>query len=280
VEQVLRQAGSRRLEVVGFNLPMKDLLGVGAFSGQETLEMRQVLEARASGLKVKVFGETDPAPMKVVKAIDAGTIRDFRDRHQMMRHRTAYPFADDFREDFKTYMTQLAYHYFIKRDALRLACEGGVIIATNPLAEKINYPMESIIAPKESGRAAVDAYLGRLEAHMVGAYGVGFTPLDRLNGTPAGDSVWGQTEEPKRCLKHPEDWGRNLYEQMPPQTDDVRAVRQFFNAWYLSQPLIQREVMDAMLKGPITRASEFHGIRTTTMETPENRIEWLMRQRI
>jgi hypothetical protein len=191
-----------------------------------------------------------------------------------------YAHSVDLRMDFEDYMKRLAYHYHIKRDVLNVATAHGVVLAANPKSKDIQLPLETLILPKVGGRKAAEGFLEGLKTQMRAKYGIETLRPETVPEPRARKLVWTEVDDPQKNLIHPEDWQMNLAEQTPPQTDDVRAVREFFNRWYIQQPHIQREVIDTMLKGATTTVADHFGIRATIIENPEQRVKELTSQRI
>jgi len=271
MREAVREPSERQIQLSGYSMPLKDLLGVGASIEDSQPETYIFLTLKAWELNKNIFGKPSPEPAEMEAAIKAGTILDFRDPRSPVKSMAS---------DFGWYMKQLAYHHFLKRAVMRIACAHQVIVAGNPLSEKINHPLESLIVPKDRGRRSVEEFISHVAAHMLGKYGLTLRKPEEIGNDSARGLAWAEVEAPCSLISHPHDFGLSIREQMPPQSDDVKAVRAYFNRWYVQQPHVQARIVDAMLKGAASSKTVYGGLDVTITLTPEQRVANLLQDRI
>jgi hypothetical protein len=278
MEEVLKPQATAQARYAAYTVPLKDIIGRGAFVGEDSPQMAALLAAKSAKLAERIFGTGNPGRPEVEKAVGEGTIMDFRDPHALLGAGEKYYLSPHFRQDYDDYMKHLAYNYHIKRDVLRAACDHGVVIAPNPASEGLKYPLEAAIAPAERGRKAVEGFLSAVGRVMLEKYGIKTTQEPK--NPIASSMLWRQVDNPERLLAFPDDWEANIALQNPPKSDDVKTVRDFFNRWYVEQPHIKAAMLDALLKGDLTETRTEYGITINVTSTPAHRIGKLYKQRI
>ncbi len=269
--EALKGQAGRETQLAGYSMALKDVLGVGLHINESRPETYILLVQKAGELRKRVFGSYEPKPAEVEASINDGTILDFRDPRRPKQ---------SLKEDFSTYMQQLAYHYFLKRDVLRLASENRVVVAGNPASERIRYPVETLIVPAEAGRRQVEEFLSAVGGHMSSKYGLRTRPPEEAAEDLPRKIAWAQVEGAGGLMSRPGDFEESLRLQMPPDSDDVRDVRAYFNRWYVQQPGVQERVVDAMLKGPVRSKGDLGGFKVDITVTPEERVRNLLQDRI
>jgi len=227
-------------EFVGYTVPMKEVLGVGAFFGERRKDVDKVLRRQARELIEKVFGKLDPGWDEVEKKITDRTLMDFRSYELKHKRNPVRLFGE-----LLMYFESLAYHYYIKRDALRIATDCGIIISSNPLLSNLTrYPMETLIVPSKKGREAVEDFIERLGGHMKRTYDIKIKHPDEISHPKAGDYCWFRMNDVTPLLRNPVNFRLNLKHQRPPETGDIRTVREWFNKWLTEAPQIRRRVVE------------------------------------
>lgn len=269
--EAVKGHAERETRLAGYCLPLKDLLGIGLYIDESKPETYLLLVKKAGELTRRVFGSYEPRPAEVEAAIKEGTILDFRNPRRPRK---------SIEEDFGWYMKKLAYHHFLKRDVLRLACEHRVVVAGNPASEKISYPVETLIVPERAGRRQAEEFISAVGRHMLGRYGLRTWPPEDISNADARGLAWTQVEGPGGLMSRQGDFEGSLRWQMPPESDDIRAVRGYFNRWYVSQPCVQAKVVDAMLKGSVRAKGTYGGLEVELTVTPEEQVRSLLEDRI
>lgn len=283
MSKVVRAPRKRQAQYIGFSMPLKDMLGVGPSMGDETEEMNRLLDEKAGELKQLIFEKKDPIPEEIDARIEDGTILDFRSQRYMPQYRDRLSgniYREQYLEDSRLYFRMLAYHYYIKRDVNRIASECGVCLGNNPLSYTLDYPFETLIVPAQKGQKTVDDFLHKVDGHLDSKYGVRLQYPEDIDKDIVRKYSGFKINDPERLMQFPGDWKRSIAGQMPPKTDDVLSVREYFNQWYVDDSQIRERTIDALLKGVETKTSTFHGIKMTSRINPESKVRILKRDRV
>ncbi|MFH1403386.1 MAG: hypothetical protein ABIH11_03870 [Candidatus Altiarchaeota archaeon] len=240
-------------DYMGITVPMKEVLGVGAFIGDCRPDVDAVLKKQALDLMQNVFGTKTPESGDILGKIEDGTLKDFR-----RKYRDRY--WSEGREvmllgEAHLYFRTLAYHHYIKRDTLRIASKHRVVISTSPLSDIEQYPYETLIVESGKGGKSVektiDGFFDELDEHMRKKYGIEIQRPEDITHEKARKHVGFQINNPQSLMSRPVNFNLCLERQTPPDTDDVRQMRQWFNDFMRDTAQTKQHVVEELLKGDI-----------------------------
>ncbi|MBU0762737.1 MAG: hypothetical protein KKD39_06895 [Candidatus Altiarchaeota archaeon] len=248
------QQPPKTVEVEGYTMPLKDVLGMGASVERRREDMDAFLKLKAAQLKKIIFGEGNNVPLweDVEGRISDGTIVDFRSPRVKDERNRGNLFGE-----LGYYLEDLAYHIYVKRDVLELACEHQVIISTSPFAKEAGYPMETLIVKKEDGRQRAEQFIESLAQYMDVVYGVKTQHPSDIK-TASRKYVWNAIDSPLDHLRDKSSFDANIELQKPPNIsepptlEDIKKIRAWFNKWYCSSPARQEMIKQLSMETEYT----------------------------
>jgi len=219
--------GGVPVEVVGFSMPIKKVLGVGDVQGQEDPPVHWNIIQQSTRIREGLFGTAHPTTGQVEGLRETSAGAGVLSREVDPSDATS----------IQNYFHKLAYHFYIKADALRIASDCGVVIANNPRTMEVGHPLELLVTQKSRGWTPVDDFLAMVDDHMNRRYNFRIKRLHELDSTAQIDLAL-TVDNPRDFLAFPDDWQANIDAQRPPvvsefpTAEEVKAARDWYNSWY------------------------------------------------
>lgn len=232
----------RELEVVGYTLPLKHMLGVEGI-GENAEAMDRYLGGKSREVIRAVFGDEPVDIYSFRRKVGEGVLNQEYNKERLHGE----------------YLKALAYHIYVKAEVLRLACDCGVVLTVNPLADVLNEPMECAVVRKADGLRRVEEFLSRTDDFLQGECGVPLTYPRDIRERRIREHAYLPITSARELLIYPADFRKNLELQRPPETSgpltegDVKSMRAWFNDWYRRNPYKAAALVDELSSGVLRK---------------------------